>query len=161
MGNKVKYQGCMPANRKGAKILVIEDNDDHWVLIQTAIQQRLPEVTPIRVVSPQQALNLLEEWLTQEWDLPQLILQDLYLPTCQEGWALLKQIKAMPPVINQIPITMLSSSDDAADIIQSYAQGVSSYAVKPVGFAEWLTFFGELRAYWWETVTLPKWSFSL
>lgn len=136
-------------------MLIIEDNDDHWVLIQQALHTCIPEVRPIRASTPQQALSLLEACNHQEWDLPQLIFQDLYLPEREDGWELLRQIKAMAAPYNQIPIVMLSSSVTSADITEAYLRGISSYLVKPVSFEEWLTYFRELRAYWWETVTLP------
>lgn len=148
------------ANFRLAKVLVVEDNDDHWLLISQAMQQSLPEVTPIRVATPEQALSLLNEWRYQEWEVPKLILLDLYLPDRADGWALLEQIKRMPSPLDQIRIVMLSSSEMAADILKAYQLGISSYTVKPMNFPDWLTFFQELRAYWWETVSLPPTHYS-
>ena len=143
------------ANFVLAKVLIVEDNDDHWYLIQQAMQQIIPEVKPVRAATPQQALSLLNEWRYQEWEVPKLILMDLYLPYSDDGWQLLEQIKAMPSPFQQIRIVMLSSSEITADIVKGYQLGITSYLVKPVIFADWLTYFRELRAYWWETVSLP------
>ncbi|QMW03961.1 response regulator [Spirosoma foliorum] len=148
------------ANFRFAKILVIEDNDDHWLLTRQAMEQSLPEVTLVRVATPIQAMTLLNEWHYQEWEIPKLILLDLYLPSSEDGWTLLKQIKQMPSPINQIRIVMLSSSEDKADIVKAYQLGVSSYLVKPTTFSDWLFYFQELRAYWWETVSLPPTHYS-
>ncbi|MVM38095.1 response regulator [Spirosoma sp. HMF3257] len=148
------------ANFKLAKVLIVEDNDDHWILIKQAMQQCLSEVTPVRVATPEQALTLLNEWHYQEWEIPKLILLDLYLPTIQAGWELLEQIKKMPSPLNQIRIVMLSSSEVPSDILKAYQLGVSSYLVKPASFADWVTYFQELRAYWWETVSLPPTQYS-
>lgn len=149
------------ANFSRAKVLVIEDSADHWTLMKSAMQQCLPEVTPVRVDTADQALELLDSWATQEWEMPKLILQDLYLPNRTDGWYLLEQIKARPAPCNRIPVVMLSSSDYRTDIEEAYRRGSSSYLVKPTSFAEWLTYFQELRTYWWETVTLPPLQFSL
>ena len=149
------------ANFRRAKLLAIEDNDDQWLLIQKALTEILPEITTVRVSTPAQALALLEEWQTQEWEIPKLILLDLYLPQNSDGWDLLQQIKKMPPPFNRIPIVMLSSSMSKTDIRTAYELGISSYLVKPVDFQEWLSYFRELRIYWWETVTLPPLQYKL
>ena len=148
------------ANFERAKVLVVEDNDDQWVFIQKAMQEVLPEVSTIRAASPGEALVLLKEWQDQEWEIPKLILLDLYLPADKDGWALLRQIKSMPSLFNQIPIMMLSASVSKVDITTAYELGASSYLVKPIGFSAWLTYFQELRTYWWETVTLPPLHFK-
>lgn len=149
------------ANFKWAKVLVIEDNIDHWTLMKRAMLQRLPEITPVRVDTPDQALVLLNDWCTQEWELPKLIFQDLYLPSRTDGWSLLQQIKAMPAPCNQIPVIIMSASSFRDDINEAYERGSASYAVKPINFTEWLTYFDEVRAYWWETVALPPVQFSV
>ena len=149
------------ANFKRARILVIEDNEDHWILIKNAIQHCLPEVTPTWAQTSDQAMDLLNDWSIQEWELPKLILQDLYMPSREDGWHLLKQIRGLPAPGSQIPIIMLSASDHPADITDAYQRGSSSYMVKPTDFTGWLTYFQELRNYWWETVTLPPMRFSV
>jgi CheY-like chemotaxis protein len=154
-------QAKIKANFKLAKILVVDDSDDHWRLIQKAIQQVLAEVTSERAASPAQALTLLEEWQYQEWEVPKQILLDLYMPEAEDGWGLLRQIKSMPAPISQVPIVMLSSSTSSADIMKAYELGVSSYLVKPNNFEDWLTYFQELRTYWWETVSLPLLQYKL
>ena len=148
-------------NVKPVKILVIEDSVDHWILIKKAMQQCLPGANPIHVNTPEQALELLYDWSTQEWELPKLIFQDLYMPTREDGWHLLNQIKTMAPSCNRIPVVMLSASDSYADILEAYQRGIASYLVKPTDFDGWLAYFKELHAYWWETVTLPPVQFSV
>ncbi len=149
------------ANFRRAKVLVIDDNQDHWVVIQKAMLATLPEVTPVWVDTPRQALVLLQEASYQEWDMPKLILLDLYLPERKDGWQLLKQIKSMASPFDHIPIVMLSSSVNNSDITEAYTLGVSSYLVKPIDFEGWLTYFTEIRQYWWETVTLPLLQYKL
>ncbi|WP_223833871.1 response regulator [Spirosoma profusum] len=148
-------------NLSHAKMLVVEDNADYWLLIKKSLEQVLPEVKPVLAQTPEQALDLLNEWSLQEWELPKLILQDLYLPTREDGWQLLKKIKQLPSACSRIPVVILSSSSSRADIEEAYQFGSASYLVKPVDFPGWINFFGELRTYWWETVSLPPVHFSL
>ena len=117
--------------------------------------------SPVRAASIQQALSLLAEWRHQEWELPKLILLDLYLPTSADGWHLLKAIKAMSSAISLVPIVMLSSSGNAVDIEKSYSLGISAYVVKPTQFTDWQACFQELRSFWWETTMLPPLSYGL
>ncbi|WP_338869955.1 response regulator [Spirosoma sp. SC4-14] len=149
------------ANFNRANVLIIDDNPDQWVLIEKAMQRSLPEINLHWAKSPEQTLSLLNEWSIQEWDMPKLILLDLYLPERQDGWQLLDQIKGMSSPCRQIPVVMLSNSNNPADIAESYRRGSSSYMVKPVKNDEWLKYFQELRSYWWETVTLPPIYFSV
>lgn len=154
-------QARIKANFSQAKVLVIDDSDDHWLLIRKAMQACLSEVMAVRATTADQALDWLREWQTQEWELPKLIVQDLYVPERENGWALLRAIKEMPAPLNHIPILMLSSSTSSHDIMDAYKLGVSSYVTKPGSYEEWIAYFQELRAYWWETVSLPPLQFSL
>ncbi len=142
------------ANYKQNKILFIDDNDDHWDLIRSTLNQCLPLATIVRAASSQQAQTLLEQWQYQEWEHPKLILLDLYLPENQDGWNLLEQIKAMPAPLSKIPVVMFSSSDSRADIRTAYQLGVSAYMIKPVSFEDWLSHFQTFCLYWWKTASL-------
>jgi len=103
---------------------------------------------------------LLYEWNHQEWELPKLILLDLYLPTNEAGWELLMHIKGMRSPINWIPVVVLSSSANGDDILKAYRLGASSYLVKPYRISDWFTYFRELKTYWWETASLPPLRFT-
>ena len=159
MKNKLS-SSTSKANFSQAKVLIIEDNADQWFLIQHAIQPCLREVTPYRAETPQQALDLLNQWQYAEWEQPKLILLDLYLPRNSDGWQLLENIKAMPAPLSHIPVIMFSSSSDRSDIVKGYELGIASYLVKPSKVEDWLDFFQRLRLFWWETATLPRSGFS-
>ena len=149
------------SNFKQPKLLVIEDGPGHGSLIAKAMEQWLPEVTLIYTNQPEQAIHLLQEWNTQEWELPKLILQDLFLPTREDGWNALRQIKALPAACNRIPVVVLSPSSQRSDVEEAYQQGIASYVIKPADLKGWLRYFMALRTYWWETATLPPVQFSV
>lgn len=148
-------------NFRNAKLLIIEDNPDHGIIIRKALKLCLPEVMPILVTTEKEALVYLDQCQLEEWEFPKLILLDLYLPEAQNGWRLLEQIKALPTQLSKIPVILLSHSNSREDIAEAYERGCSSYLVKPTRFDEWLVYFQTLRTYWWETVTLPKPSVSI
>ncbi|WP_080057501.1 response regulator [Spirosoma aerolatum] len=138
-----------------AKLLLIEDNDDHWLVMKQVLARLLPQATLQRVTTAQEGLSLLQEWTYQEWELPKLILLDLYLPTAQEGWQFLRQIKAMALPCSLIPIILLSISVSQQDIETAYQLGVASYLVKPTTPSAWESLFRCFHTYWWETAILP------
>lgn len=148
-------------NFKNAKLLIIEDNPDHGVVIKSAVRRSLPEVKYVLATTESEALTYLNECSQEEWELPKLILLDLYLPNRQNGWRLLEQIKSMSSAMSKIPVVLLSNSNERSDIAEAYRRGCSSYLVKPSQFSDWLSYFQTLRSYWWETATLPQASVSM
>ena len=63
---------------------------------------------------------------------PRLVLLDLKLPRV-DGHEVLRRLKADPRT-RTIPVVVLTSSQEKADIARSYELGVNSYIVKPVDF---------------------------
>lgn len=141
---------------ENAKILVVEDCADQWLLIGQAMQSCFTEIELVWTATRQQALSYLEDCLLPGKHLPLFILQDLYLPIREESWLLLSQIRSHRSALSSVPIVMLSASDYDDDIVESYSRGVTSYLVKPVEFDEWIRTFRTLKRYWLGTVLLPE-----
>lgn len=133
-------------------ILVIEDNLDHQLLIGYSLRAALPQVEPVFVSSPEEALTYLEQTLNQEKCLPKLAFLDLYLPKIEAGWQLLKDIRALYPFL---PLLVLSAHQDQGHALQAYCLGAHSFIAKPLTLSSWETCFQQLGTYWFETVTLP------
>ncbi|MBB5032894.1 response regulator [Prosthecobacter vanneervenii] len=79
-------------------------------------------------------------------DTPKLILLDLKLPKV-DGLEVLERIKGDERT-RLIPIVVLTSSKEQADVIKSYQLGVNSYIVKPVNFEGFTSAVQELGMYW-------------
>ena len=75
-----------------------------------------------------------------------LILLDLKLPKV-DGLEVLRRIKNDPRT-RAIPVTVLTSSREEYDIVESYNLGVNSYIVKPVDFQKFTETVRELGFYW-------------
>jgi CheY-like chemotaxis protein len=75
-------------------------------------------------------------------------LLDLKLPKLN-GLEVLTQIKA-DPQLKVIPVVMLTSSREAADLASSYQCGVNAYVVKPVTFSRFVEALRELGVFWAE-----------
>lgn len=78
--------------------------------------------------------------------LPVLVLLDLKMPRV-DGLEVLRQMKA-DPVLKRIPVVMMTSSREQADLTQSYELGVNSYVVKPVKFQGFIDAVKHVGVYW-------------
>ena len=85
---------------------------------------------------------------------PDLILLDLELPK-KDGREVLAEIKADGELQN-IPVVILSASDDPEDIFKTQLLGVDSYITKPVNLEKFLAVIKELRSFWHADLLLPN-----
>jgi CheY-like chemotaxis protein len=84
---------------------------------------------------------------------PGIILLDLNMPK-KDGREALAEIKA-DESLRRIPIVVLTTSTDEADVLRSYDLGVNSFITKPVTFAGLVEVMRTWRHYWLEIVELP------
>jgi CheY-like chemotaxis protein len=77
---------------------------------------------------------------------PIFVLLDLKMPKVT-GLEVLRQIKA-DPQLRAIPVIVLSSSREQADLDECYKLGVNAYVVKPVEFAEFMAAVKEVGIFW-------------
>jgi two-component system response regulator len=77
---------------------------------------------------------------------PKVILLDLKLPKVS-GHEILKAIRESEEY-KATPVVVLTSSNEEADIMESYKLGVNSYIVKPVNFEAFSRAIGDLGFYW-------------
>lgn len=135
-------------------LLVVEDDDDHWAVIQRALGESWPDVRAVRTATVDEALACLQEGEERQQPLPRVILLDLYVPTREDGRALLDALKGNP-IYKLIPVVVLSASDEPDDIRECYDLRSNSYMVKPKSYPAWLACFAHFQGYWFDAVTLP------
>jgi response regulator of citrate/malate metabolism len=145
---------CQTVTKPRKRVVVVEDNPDQWFIIRWALLHRFPEVEPIWFSNTSEVITYLEDSLHTDTPLPVLVLLDLYLPDRITGWNLLTILKTHH-TYREIPVVMLSSSENAEDIKESYMFRSSSYIVKPLGYDQWLSCITSFRQYWWDAVSLP------
>jgi CheY-like chemotaxis protein len=77
---------------------------------------------------------------------PAVILLDVKLPKV-DGFEVLKTIRS-DDKLKLIPVTILTSSREDNDLIQSYQLGANAYIVKPVDFHQFTDAIKKLGVFW-------------
>jgi two-component system response regulator len=78
--------------------------------------------------------------------LPAVILLDIMLPRVS-GLEVLRRIRADERT-RLLPVVVLTSSNEEADVIRSYSLGANAYVRKPVDFADFLVAAKTLGLFW-------------
>lgn len=124
------------------ELLLVEDNPSD-VELTLHVFQKHHLANQIQVVRDgAEAL----EFLSGNCQLPKLVLLDLKLPKV-DGLEVLQRIRANPRT-RDIPVTILTTSCEERDIVESYRLGVNSYLVKPVDFERFTDAVRVLGMYW-------------
>jgi len=85
---------------------------------------------------------------------PDLILLDLMLPK-KTGSEVLDEVKA-DPSLREIPIVVMTASDDDADKAKCEMLHVDAFVSKPVNLEKFLSVVKQLRRFWLNEVILPS-----
>jgi len=132
-------------------VLLVEDDLNDIFLVKRAFKMaHLPE--PLQVVTDgQEAINYLKGTGKyadrQGYPLPKLIVMDIKMPR-RTGFEVLEWVKGDGRPLRRIPIVIVSSSDNPADINRAYELGANAYMVKPVNFKAVEHLFESITHYW-------------
>jgi two-component system response regulator len=133
------------------KILLVEDNADDVELTVHAFRKARWEDDIIIARDGETALDYLfgAESCGGVPLCPALVLLDINLPGIN-GHEVLRQLRERPST-RRVPVVVLTTSDDEADILRSYDLGVNSYLRKPVEFRDFTSLVQQLGLYWLNT----------
>ena len=127
-------------------ILLVEDNQNDEILTLRALK-KLRVVNEVIVARDgEEAIDFLFGPDAEGRALPQLVLLDLKLPKV-DGIDVLRRIRSEPRTHN-LPVVVLTSSDEERDRYRSYDRGVNSYVQKPVESKAFQDAVHELGMYW-------------
>ena len=84
---------------------------------------------------------------------PDLILLDLNMPR-KNGLEVLEEIR-QDEHLSLIPVVILTTSQQEADIIQSYRLHANAYVNKPVDLDQFIQVIRSIEGFWLEIVKLP------
>ena len=126
-------------------ILLVEDNPMDVDLTLRAFKRRRVTNTILVARDGEEALAWLPRWESGEpW--PAVVLLDLKLPKV-DGLEVLRQLKQHPSLC-VIPVVVLTTSSDSADLRTAYQMGANSYIVKPVDFEKFMDVSEQIELYW-------------
>jgi two-component system, response regulator len=131
-------------------VVVAEDDEDDRLLIQEAFRANCQCLT---LHFTNDGLELLEYLTSDGASKPCLILIDLNMPK-MGGLEAVEKIKSNDK-LKDIPIIVLTTSDDEDTIAKSYCSGVNSYIRKPMSFSQLEHIVNIIGQYWCEVVLLP------
>lgn len=126
-------------------ILLVEDNPVDVDLTLRSFQRRRL-ANPVEVARDgEEALTWIPRWVAGE-PVPLVILLDLKLPRV-DGLEVLRQLRRSD-VSCRIPVVVLTTSAEEADIQAAYREGANSYIVKPVSFDRFQEVAAQVELYW-------------
>jgi CheY-like chemotaxis protein len=137
------------------EILLVEDNEDDILLEQEALAEaKLVNVMSVVRDGEEAMAFLRRQGQYQDAQMPGLILLDINMPK-KNGFEVLNELKADPALMH-IPVVMLTTSDNEADIVKSYAKGACSYITKPMDFDKFRDVIKQFALYWALVARIPS-----
>ena len=131
------------------RILLVEDNLNDIELTSVALKQNhvINEIVVTRHGG--EALDYLYRrgpYQDRERGNPIVVLLDLKMPKV-DGLQVLRQLKG-DQILKAIPVVMLTSSREEADLVKSYRLGANAYVVKLVSFGQFADAIRQLGIFW-------------
>lgn len=131
-------------------VLLVEDNPDDEELTLLSLRKNNLSHDIVVVRDGVEALDFLfgnGQYANRDvTQVPTVILLDLKLPKL-DGLGVLKRLRADERT-RTLPIVVLTSSSQDADVIASYELGANSYVRKPVDFGAFVEAVSSLGLYW-------------
>jgi chemotaxis family two-component system response regulator Rcp1 len=139
---------------RAIEILLVDDSPTDVRLTQEALQE-CNLINQLHVVDDgEEAVDFLRQrGRYADARRPDLILLDLNLPK-KDGREVLAEIKA-DDRLRQIPVVVLTTSNNEKDILQADDLNCNCYITKPVDFERFLNIVKSIEHFWLAIVTLP------
>ncbi|UXP30825.1 response regulator [Reichenbachiella agarivorans] len=145
-------------NYDNIEIVLVEDNPDDAELTMRALKSMKVQNNILWLKDGEEALDFFfARNKYRERDLsinPKVVLLDLKLPKVS-GHEILKAIKSSSDIKN-IPIVIMTSSEEIVDLKECYSNGANSYVVKPISFEDFTRATKDISLYWMLTNQLPN-----
>jgi CheY-like chemotaxis protein len=133
------------------RILLVEDDPIHAMVIRHALQGHDALGELVHVDDGEAAVKLLHQPTPDSS--PDLVLLDIRLPGI-DGFDVLRQLRASEKT-RPLPVVMVSTSDDPAEISRSYAMGANAFIVKSPDYEDFSRRLSDVQSFWSKTAELP------
>jgi CheY-like chemotaxis protein len=132
-------------------VLLVDDNPDDVALLRRVFA-RAAVLGSEEIVVARDGVEALD-FLFAERSLPRVVLLDLKMPRV-DGLEVLRRVRADERT-KLVPVVVLTSSDEAQDLLQSYRLGANSYIRKPEDSAQFSEAVTALGRYWFRLNRVP------
>lgn len=140
---------------KHASVLLVEDNQDDIELTLEALHDSKVRMEIETVSDGLAAMAYLRrEGKFKDKPRPDLVLLDLNLPL-MDGREVLKEMRA-DKELTDIPVVVLTTSEDEGDILKAYKLHANCYITKPVDFERFTEIIRQVEGFWLQLVKLPR-----
>jgi CheY-like chemotaxis protein len=137
------------------EILLVEDNPGDIRLTQEGLREAKVRNRLNAVRDGEEAMAFLRrQGQYADVTRPDLILLDLNLPK-KDGREVLEEIKS-DPELRRIPVVVLTTSADEADVARAYDLQANCYVTKPVDLNGFIEAVKAVEEFWLEIVKLPS-----
>ncbi len=141
-------------NLNSIEILLIEDSPSDAHLTIQSLQQAKITNTLHWVEEGEAAMDFLHQRGNYANETrPDLILLDLNLPG-MDGREVLAEVKA-DPELKRIPVVVLTTSSNEADVLRSYDLHANCYVTKPFDVQQFIQVVQMISDFWLTAVRLP------
>ena len=138
-------------------ILLVEDDESHVMLVKRFLKDNDASKEVLHVSDGKDALDYLfhrGNYADDEEKGPDLILLDLRIPKV-DGLEVLEEIKGSEDLMD-IPVVVLTTSENEDDITRAYHHHANSYLVKPSDIDKFGEMMKETYLYWLRWNRCPK-----
>lgn len=136
------------------RILLVEDSPSDAELAMRAFANSSFKNTVSHARDGVEALEMLRrEGRFLNCPRPDLIFLDLNMPR-KDGRQVLAEIR-QDADLSSIPVIVMTTSSEDADVVDCYRLGTNSYLVKPVELPEFFALIEDAQKYWCTTSLLP------
>jgi CheY-like chemotaxis protein len=132
------------------EIVMVEDNPNDAELITRALRKHNLANRIVHLKDGAEALEFLlppgDQVHQFDSGVPRVVLLDIKLPKI-DGIEVLRMMKSDART-RDIPVVILTSSNEDRDIKEAYRLGVNSFVTKPIKFEEFAAVVAKLGIYW-------------
>ena len=132
------------------EIVMVEDNPNDAELITRALRKHNLANRIVHLKDGAEALEFLlppgDQVHQCDSGVPRVVLLDIKLPKI-DGLEVLRMMKSDART-RDIPVVILTSSNEDRDIKEAYRMGVNSFVTKPIKFEELAAVVAKLGIYW-------------
>ena len=152
---RVPRENIVPDGARPIEILLVEDNPgDVRIAVEALKDCRVPNRLSVSEDGVEAIRFLLQNDEYAGSPRPDLILLDLNLPR-KDGHQVLAEIKA-DDGLRQIPVIVLTTSENERDISRAYDLNANCYVTKPSGLDQLVSVMQSIHYFWSGVTHLPS-----